>query len=101
MNAIERKEAEIKLITFVEAHGFICKAIVPYQNYDEYIFSKLDKGDELNLEIAFNGAGYRMATGHNNYVFYQNNGFDYTWENLVFHVRHFSMDKSLNEFGGE
>ena len=104
MNQKEREEHEIKLLTFVESVGFICKAIVPYANYDEYIFAKKDGVDELNLEISFNGQGYRVATGHNGYVFYQNNKFDMSWENLQFHVFHFNLDKMVdtdNEFGGE
>lgn len=93
MNEAERNKHEKKLIKFVESSGFTMSAIVPHRNFDEFIFYKNDKNDIYNLEISFNGQGYRIATGYNNYIFYTNNLFDMTWENMEYHVKHFSLDK--------
>lgn len=104
MNEIERNRHEKKLIKFVEKEGFTLSAIVPHANYDEFVFYRKDHDDIYNLEISFNGVGYRIATGYNNYIFYQNKGFDFTWENMAFHVEHFTNDKivdTAHELDGE
>ena len=104
MNATERQEAEKKLIEFVESLGFEPKAYIPHATYDEYVFVKQDGENILNLEVSFNGVGYRLATGYNNYLFFQNNKFELSWENLQFHIFHFNLDKQIdtdNEWDGE
>jgi len=104
MDAKERNEKEELVINYCEAVGFTLKGIKPHLNYDEYVFFKERNGDKLNLEIMFNGVGYKFATGINGYVFYQNNAFDMLWKDVKFHIYHFAIDGIVdtdNEWGGE
>jgi hypothetical protein len=102
--ALLKEKHETKLIDFVTKQGFKLVRKIKQTNHDEYIFEKNDNGVKLNLEIAYNGVGYCISTGRDDYIFYQNNKFQLNWRNVAFNVYHFALDKDIDlefELGGE
>jgi hypothetical protein len=83
MEQAERNQREIELLEFMKRMGYEINQITPHQNFDEYEFIFIWEADDyVTVEASFNGVGYRLRMIKVNSLFFVNEDFDLTFDEL-------------------
>jgi hypothetical protein len=83
MEQAERNQREIELLEFMKRMGYDINQITPHQNFDEYEFIFIwEANDYVTVEASFNGVGYRLRMIKVNSLFFVNENFDMTFDEL-------------------
>jgi hypothetical protein len=83
MEQAERNQREIELLEFMKRMGYEINQITPHQNFDEYEFIFIWEADDyVTVEASFNGVGYRLRMIKVNSLFFVNENFDMTFDEL-------------------
>jgi hypothetical protein len=83
MEQAERNQREIELLEFMKRMGYDINQITPHQNFDEYEFIFIWEADDyVTVEASFNGVGYRLRMIKVNSLFFVNENFDMTFDEL-------------------
>jgi hypothetical protein len=83
MEQAERNQREIELLEFMKRMGYEINQITPHQNFDEYEFIFIWEADDyVTVEASFNGVGYRLRMIKVNSLFFVNENFDLTFDEL-------------------
>jgi len=86
---------ERELVGAVSELGFRLTGIVPYLNYDSFMFYR-PVGDVLyNVNVLYNGKGYCLATGQDNVLVYQNDKFTLQREELLERIANFGKKHKI------
>jgi len=83
MEQAERNQREVELLEFMKRMGYDINQITPHQNFDEYEFIFIwEPDDYVTVEVSFNGVGYRLRMIKVNSLFFVNENFDLTFDEL-------------------
>jgi hypothetical protein len=83
MEQAERNQREVELLEFMKRMGYDINQITPHQNFDEYEFIFIwEPDDYVTVEVSFNGVGYRLRMIKVNSLFFVNENFDMTFDEL-------------------
>lgn len=83
MEQAERNQREAELLGFMKTMGYDINQITPHQNYDEYEFIFIwEPDDYVTVEVSFNGVGYRLRMIKVNSLFFVNENFDLSFDEL-------------------
>ena len=83
MEQAERNQREVQLLEFMKRMGYDINQITPHQNFDEYEFIFIwEPDDYVTVEASFNGVGYRLRMIKVNSLFFVNENFDMTFDEL-------------------
>jgi len=83
MEQAERNQREVELLEFMKRMGYDINQITPHQNFDEYEFIFIWEADDyVTVEVSFNGVGYRLRMIKVNSLFFVNENFDLTFDEL-------------------
>jgi hypothetical protein len=83
MEQAERNQREVELLEFMKRMGYDINQITPHQNFDEYEFIFIwEPNDYVTVEVSFNGVGYRLRMIKVNSLFFVNENFDLTFDEL-------------------
>ena len=83
MEQAERNQREVELLEFMKRMGYDINQITPHQNFDEYEFIFIWEADDyVTVEVSFNGVGYRLRMIKVNSLFFVNENFDMTFDEL-------------------
>jgi hypothetical protein len=83
MEQAERNQREVQLLEFMKRMGYDINQITPHQNFDEYEFIFIWEADDyVTVEVSFNGVGYRLRMIKVNSLFFVNENFDLTFDEL-------------------